>query len=206
MYYLELIGIAAFAVSGAMIGVERRADVFGVFILAVVTALGGGVLRDTMLGRLPPRMFTSYVYIALAGACAALVFLDARARRESFAAHKKQLDAVVNLFDAVGLAAFTVSGMDLSISDAGIGNPVLIIVLGVLTGVGGGVLRDLLTGAMPAVLYKRVYAVASALGALGYYVLLRLGVPAMAGAVAAMLLIFALRMLATVYRWNLPRA
>ena len=82
MAVLEFIGIASFALSGAMVGIEKKADVFGVIFLAVVTALGGGVLRDTLLGHLPPRMFTSFEYIALAAVCALLVFLDARARRD----------------------------------------------------------------------------------------------------------------------------
>ena len=206
MAVLEFIGIASFALSGAMVGIEKKADVFGVIFLAVVTALGGGVLRDTLLGHLPPRMFTSFEYIALAAVCALLVFLDARARRDKYRAHKDKLDAVVNIFDAAGLAAFTVTGMDMAIADCGMGNPLLPVLLGMTTGVGGGMLRDVLTNAMPMVLRKRVYAVASLMGAALYCALLYLGVNRVVGAVAAMGLIFALRILATVFKWNLPKA
>ena len=206
MEALELIGVAAFAASGAMAAVDKKADIFGVLFLAVITALGGGIIRDILLGYLPPRMFTSYVYIALALVCAGLVFLDAYVRREKYQHHKDKLDNVVNVFDAVGLAVFTVTGMELAIEQYGMGNLVLAVLMGVTTGVGGGMLRDVLTNCMPAVLRKRIYAVASMTGALLYYVLLSLNVNRGAGAAISMLLIFSLRILATVYKWNLPKA
>lgn len=206
MFAFELIGVAASAVSGAMVAIDKKADVFGVLFLAVITALGGGVLRDMMLGHLPPRMFTSFIYIALALACALAVFLDAYMRREKYRAQIVRMDAVVNVFDAAGLAAFTVIGMDMAIADCGMSNPLLVIVLGMTTGIGGGMMRDVLTNSMPKVLRKRVYAIASLAGALAYYLLLRLGVGNIVGAFAGMLLIFALRMLATKYKWNMPSA
>ena len=206
MFAFELIGVAASAVSGAMVAIDKKADVFGVLFLAVITALGGGLLRDMMLGHLPPRMFTSFIYIALALACALVVFLDAYMRREKYRAQIVRLDAVVNVFDAAGLAAFTVIGMDMAIADCGMSNPLLVIVLGMTTGIGGGMMRDVLTNSMPKVLRKRVYAIASLAGALAYYLLLRLGAGNIVGAFAGMLLIFALRMLATKYKWNMPSA
>ena len=206
MQALEYIGVAAFAVSGAMAAIDKKADIFGVLFLAVITALGGGIIRDILLGWLPPRMFTSYVYIVLALVCAGLVFLDAYARREDYQHHKDKLDNIVNIFDAVGLAVFTVTGMELAIEQYGMGKLVLAVMMGVTTGVGGGMLRDVLTNCMPAVLRKRIYAVASMAGALLYYALLSLNVNRAIGAAAAMLLIFSLRILATVYKWNLPKA
>ncbi len=206
MEVLELIGVAAFAASGAMAAIDKKADIFGVLFLAVITALGGGIIRDILLGYLPPRMFTSYVYIVLALVCAGLVFLDAYIRREKYQHHKDKLDNIVNVFDAVGLAVFTVTGMELAIEQYGMGNLVLAVLMGVTTGVGGGMLRDVLTNCMPAVLRKRIYAVASMTGAVLYYVLLSLNVNRAAGAAIAMLLIFSLRILATVYKWNLPKA
>ena len=101
---------------------------------------------------------------------------------------------------------FTVTGMELAIEQYGMGKLVLAVMMGVTTGVGGGMLRDVLTNCMPAVLRKRVYAVASMAGALLYYALLSLNVNRAIGAAAAMLLIFSLRILATVYKWNLPKA
>ena len=206
MIILELLGTASFAVAGAMIGIEKKADIFGVLFLAIIASLGGGVIRDVLLGHLPPRMFTSYIYIAIAVVSAAIVFIDAYTKREKYLSHKDKLDAVVNVFDAVGLAAFTVSGMDMAIEACGMSNPLLLTALAMTTGTGGGMLRDILTNSMPMVLRKHIYAVASLAGALLYYLLLVLGVENLISAIATMGFIFGLRMLATKYRWNLPRA
>jgi len=205
MVFLEFIGIAAFAISGAMAAIDREADIFGVLFLAVITALGGGVLRDMMLGHFPPRMFASYAYILTAVICALAVFADAYVRQESYRRNQKKLDGIVNVFDALGLAVFTVSGMNIAIEAYGLANPILPALLGMTTGVGGGMLRDVLTGRMPGVLYKRVYAVASLAGALVYYALLFFGADRLTGAVAAIALILVTRLLATRYKWNLPR-
>ena len=203
MFALELVGIAAFAVSGAMVALEKQADIFGVILLAVVTALGGGVTRDLLLGNTPPVMFTSYPYVAVAVLSALVLFLDAYTRRDKYVAHRDKLDAVNNIFDAAGLAVFTVSGMNMAMN-RGDYNAFLLITLGVVTGVGGGVLRDMMLGTMAKLLRKRIYAVASLLGAVLYYLLLRLGVGEIVSALSGMIFIFALRVFATVFKWNLP--
>lgn len=202
MFALELIGVAAFAVSGAMAAIKKRADIFGVIFLAVTTALGGGVIRDILLGSLPPKMFVSYAYFAVAAAAALAVFADSYIRREKYLMHMDKLDAVNNIFDAVGLAVFTISGMNTSMEMSD--NVLLILILGMATGVGGGMLRDVMTNTMPTVLRKRIYAVASLLGGGLYYALHVLGVMEAVAAMSGMLLIFVLRLLATVYKWNLP--
>ena len=201
----EYIGVAAFAVCGAMAGIDRGADIFGVLFVAVITALGGGVIRDMMLGHLPPRMFSSFAYIGVAVFFGLAVFLDAYIRTEKYRQHQAELDSLVNIFDALGLAVFTVTGMDLAIAQCGLENPVLLVLLGTTTGVGGGMLRDVLIDVMPAVLRKRIYAVASMAGGIVYYILLWLGVPGFLSAIVAMAVIFTLRVLATVYKWNLPK-
>lgn len=201
----EYIGVAAFAICGAMAGIDRGADIYGVLFVAVITALGGGVIRDMMLGHLPPRMFSSFGYIGVAVFCGLVVFLDAYARTEKYRQHQAELDSLVNIFDALGLAVFTVTGMDLAIAQCGLENPVLLVLLGTTTGVGGGMLRDVLIDVMPAVLRKRIYAVASMAGGIVYYILLWLGVPGFLSAIVAMAVIFTLRVLATVYKWNLPK-
>ena len=201
----EYIGVAAFAICGAMAGIDRGADIFGVLFVAVITALGGGVIRDMMLGHLPPRMFSSFAYISVALCSGLLVFLDADIRTEKYRQHQAELDSLVNIFDALGLAVFTVTGMDLAIAQCGLENPVLLVLLGMTTGVGGGMLRDVLIDVMPAVLRKRIYAVASMSGGIVYFLLLRLGVPGFISAILAMVVIFSLRILATVYKWSLPK-
>ncbi len=205
-FALELVGIASAAVSGTMVAIEKKCDAFGVVFLAIITALGGGALRDTMIGYLPPRMFTSYAYILTATAFSLTVFLTALRHHERYHANKEKLDHVNNWFDAVGLASFTVAGVDLTIASVGLDAPLTPILLGVVTGVGGGVLRDVLTGTMPRLLYKRIYALASLAGAILYYVLLRIGLPSVLGAVLCMVLIVALRFFATKYHWNMPHA
>lgn len=202
IYALEIIGAAAFAVSGAMAALEHEADIFGVIFLALVTALGGGVIRDILLGVTPPKMFVSYVYLAVAAVAALVVFADAYIRREKYRKHRDKLDSINNMFDAVGLAVFTVSGMNTAMQQSD--NVLLILVLGMSTGVGGGMLRDMMINKMPKVLRKRVYAVASLLGGGVYYGLFALGVHETIAAVSGMAVIIALRVLATVYKWNLP--
>ena len=154
MFVLELIGAAAFAVSGAMVAIEKKADIFGVLFLAVTTALGGGVIRDVLIGRIPPVMFVSYWYLLISVVAALAVFIDAYLRSEKYKLHLDKLDAVNNVFDAIGLAVFTVSGMNaaMPVSD----NVILVLFVGMCTGVGGGMLRDVMTNTMPKVLRKRV--------------------------------------------------
>ena len=202
LFVLELIGAAAFAVSGAMAAIEKRADIFGVLFLAVTTALGGGVIRDVLIGRIPPVMFVSYWYLLISVAAALAVFIDAYLRSEKYRLHLDKLDAVNNIFDAIGLAVFTVSGMNaaMPVSD----NIILVLFVGMCTGVGGGMLRDVMTNTMPKVLRKRVYAVASLLGGGLYYAMYALGANQLASIGCGMLLIFALRLFATIYKWNLP--
>lgn len=202
MFVLELIGAAAFAVSGAMVAIEKKADIFGVLFLAVTTALGGGVIRDVLIGRIPPVMFVSYWYLLISVVAAHAVFIDAYLRSEKYKLHLDKLDAVNNVFDAIGLAVFTVSGMNaaMPVSD----NVILVLFVGMCTGVGGGMLRDVMTNTMPKVLRKRVYAVASLIGGGLYYVMHVLDINQLLSVGCGMLVIFALRLFATIYKWNLP--
>ena len=202
MFVLELIGAAAFAISGAMAAIKRKADIFGVVFLGVITALGGGVIRDVLIGQLPPKMFISYAYLLASLLVSLIVFFDAYIRREKYFANKDKLSEINNIFDAAGLAVFTISGMNTAMGVSG--NVILILTLGVITGVGGGMLRDMMTNTMPKVLRKRVYAVASLIGGALYYVLHLIGVNDILSAVIGMVTIFVLRVLATAYKWNLP--
>ena len=201
---LELVGVAAFAFTGATAAMEVGADVFGVLFLSLVTALGGGIIRDMLLGFLPPHMFTSYVYVAEALICGLLLFVGIWHHREGYLKNARALDHFVNVFDALGLAVFTVSGVELAAEKCGMANPLLLCMMGMTTGIGGGMLRDMMIGRIPKVLRKRIYAVASLAGALSYWGLLRAGLRADVSAVIACALVIALRLLATHYKWNLP--
>ena len=147
-------------------------------------------------------MFVSYWYLLISVVAALAVFIDAYLRSEKYKLHLDKLDSVNNVFDAIGLAVFTVSGMNaaMPVSD----NVILVLFVGMCTGVGGGMLRDVMTNTMPKVLRKRVYAVASLIGGGLYYVMHVLDINQLLSVGCGMLVIFALRLFATIYKWNLP--
>ncbi len=201
----EIVGTVAFAVSGALIAIERRLDLFGVLFLGIVTALGGGTIRDILLGVFPPRAFYSYVYLSIAGFSALAVFLLVwifRARYRRFQAPLKNIN---NVFDAVGLAAFSVVGTQLAAVQGYGDNPFLCVFLGMTTGIGGGILRDVLSREVPYVFQKHVYGVASILGSLVYWLIRHFGGGESAAVLTGAVLIVAVRICATVFLWNLPR-
>lgn len=205
MEFLEIIGTAAFAISGAMIAIDKGADLFGVLFLSVITALGGGIIRDVLLGSVPPAMFTNYRFVSVALLCGLAIFILAYSNIERYSRIYPWMDHVVNIFDAAGLAAFTVSGLNLASAKYGMNMPLLLVLMGMCTGVGGGMLRDVLTNSMPMVLTSHVYAVASLAGALLYYILLSNQLTPMVGGIVSCIFIFSIRMLATFFNWNLPR-
>lgn len=204
---LELIGTVSFSLSGAMTAIQKRSDIFGILFLGAVTAVGGGVLRDVLLGNVPPAAFVERKYVMTALAAALALFLLVSGHQERYRKWEAQVSAVNNVFDAVGLGIFSVVGVR-TVQAAGLGdNFFLSLFLGLTTGVGGGVLRSMMLLEVPFVLTKRVYAVASLLGSAAYWALIRTypGSP-FAVSIASSALVFAVRMLATKYRWDLPRA
>lgn len=202
----EAIGTAAFAVSGAMVAIDKGTDIFGVLLMAVFTALGGGTLRDVLIGHFPPRMFTNFHYVLLSCICALAVFIIARIFKERYIERERLIEQVNNVFDAIGLGIFAVSGARIGMEAGFADNIFLTTFLGTTTAIGGGMLRDVLLREMPFVLKKRVYAVAAILGALGYALLLRAGVGEIMAYGLGMMITTAVRILATVFKWNLPKA
>lgn len=204
VFMIEIIGTIAFAISGAIVAVKKNMDIFGVIVLGVTTAVGGGMIRDILLGATPPAMFLNSSYVIVAVITSLLVFLFMYFLRAKFDRYSKKLDQCLNLFDSIGLGVFVVAGVNTA-AQHGYGDlAFLSIFVGVLTGIGGGILRDILAGRIPVVLHKRVYAVAAIVGAmLYYYTSIPLGDNlAMLFGLFATLLI---RMLATYFCWNLPR-
>ncbi len=201
---LEFLGVVAFSVSGAMVSVKKNMDLFGVIFLALITAFGGGMLRDTLLGKTPPLLFTNY-WMLLAGFLAALtVFIVARCLQERYFKNEQAIEQINNVFDALGLGAFAVTGVQVTM-EAGFGKLwFLVLMMGMLTAIGGGLLRDLMLREIPFVLNKRIYAIAALEGALVYYLLHLAGLNDIVASLAGILLTFLLRILATVYKWNLP--
>lgn len=204
--FCEALGTAAFAVSGAMVAIDKGTDIFGVLLMAVFTALGGGTLRDVLIGHFPPRMFTNFHYVLLSCICALAVFIIARIFKERYIERERLIEQVNNVFDAIGLGIFAVSGARIGMEAGFADNIFLTTFLGTTTAIGGGMLRDVLLREMPFVLKKRVYAVAAILGALGYALLLRAGVGEIMAYGLGMMITTAVRILATVFKWNLPKA
>ncbi|MBO5728121.1 MAG: TRIC cation channel family protein, partial [Oscillospiraceae bacterium] len=155
----ELAGTIAFAVSGAMLAVKKRLDIFGILFLGLITALGGGTIRDLLLGHTPPRMFYSVEYILLALLSSLAVFFVVRLTRGRSFWSGTAADTLLTLSDAFGLGTFAVIGTQAGITDGFGDNAVLCIFLGMVTGVGGGVLRDMMCTDIPFVLRKHIYAV-----------------------------------------------
>lgn len=202
-FLVELAGTVAFAVSGAMTAIQRELDLFGVLFLGVVTAIGGGVIRDLLLGQTPPQAFVNYIYLMTAAVTSFVVFLLELRRVKHEGRSWRYTNGVLNFFDAAGLGMFSVIGVQNTVA-AGFGdNAFFCIFLGMTTGVGGGMLRDMMSRETPVIFRKHVYALASIGGSVCYY-----GTRSLHpfGSVAfSTLLVVAVRLLAAHYRWKLPK-
>jgi uncharacterized membrane protein YeiH len=193
---LDLVGIFVFALSGALVGVRRRLDVVGMAVLASVTALGGGILRDLILN-VRPAAFFSVGYVVVPLAATAIVFF--------WHPHVQRVMPVVNVFDAAGLGLFCAVGTEKALV-AGL-SPLHSVLLGVTTAVGGGVLRDMLSGQIPVLLYDRqFYAVPAMLGSTVMAVLYVLDLHGWTATLAAAVLTFGLRIAAVRFRLRAPLA
>lgn len=161
----DIMGTIAFAISGAMVAISRRMDIFGIIVLAALTAVGGGMVRDVLAGITPPMALCNVTDFMLS-IIIALVVSFAYSLWPFATPNKNIMLLLYNVFDTIGLASFTITGMLTGLSQ-NTGNPyVLPVLLGVITAVGGGILRDLMAHLMPSVLYKDIYATASLFGAI----------------------------------------
>jgi uncharacterized membrane protein YeiH len=191
---LDFIGTFAFAISGALVATRHRLDLFGVLVLAFAAATAGGIVRDVLLGATPPGSLVDWRYLAMSTLAGLLTFYQ-RAQVE-------RMRNPVQLFDAAGLGLFAVIGADKALG-AGLG-PVGAVLLGIVSGVGGGIARDVLVAQVPSVLRSELYAVAALAGALVLVVGHALALPTAPVAVAGAGLCFALRWLAIRRGWRLP--
>ncbi|MEV4137809.1 trimeric intracellular cation channel family protein [Dactylosporangium sp. NPDC049742] len=195
---LELAGLYVFATSGALMAIQKGFDVVGIVILALLTALGGGILRDVIIGDTPPPAFANLTYLVIPLAAAAVTFfIHPLARRLSF---------TVLVFDAAGLGLFCVTGT-LKAFEHDLG-PIQAVLLGITTAVGGGVLRDITARETPALVKAdtHLYAIPAAAGAVAVAAAHEAGLPMPAVAVAAAVFVFAFRLAAMLRKWTAPRA
>ncbi|MCQ4336517.1 MAG: trimeric intracellular cation channel family protein [Sulfolobales archaeon] len=187
-------GIIAFSVAGSLKAIERRMDLLGVLTLGFSTSLAGGIIADVLLGKFPPSNLTEVQYPVIAIVSSALTF--------AFFRKVSKLRRPLLYADALGIGAFTASGASLAYSVDP--NPVLVTLVGTITAVGGGVLRDMLANEVPLVLTRDFYAIAAIIGSLTYYALAYLGLFSGYLTAIVVLLTFALRVAAIRGNWRLP--
>ena len=197
----DVIGTIAFAVSGALVGLSRRMDIFGISVLALATAVGGGMVRDLLVGLTPPmalRDTTNFLLSVGVSLLTALLYQWAVLHRM----HRRRLLAVFNISDTIGLAAFTITGTLTGVRVGGADSYVLPILLAATTAVGGGMIRDVLAQRMPVVLYAEVYAAASLVGAF-VFCMLRFSLGVEIDSWLAFLLVLIIRFAAIRWNWSL---
>ncbi|WP_028110974.1 trimeric intracellular cation channel family protein [Ferrimonas futtsuensis] len=195
VYYADLFGTAVFAVSGALAAGRLRMDPFGVTVLAAVTAIGGGTVRDTILGAAPVFWIhdTNYIWVVLITALVVMLLVRCPRRLSGL---------WFQMADAFGLALFTVIGAQKALSFGA--SPLIAVMMGVMTGVVGGMIRDVLCREVPLVLRKEIYATASILGGILYTISIQLGVEQVPAMLIAMGGALAIRVSAIYWRLSLP--
>lgn len=202
---IESIGIIAFAVTGAIVAIKKGFDIFGIIVLGVITAVGGGALRDIIMGIEPPLMFQNPIYVLIAFVTSCISFIMVRMLRLRFKKSRSFFSEVINFFDAIGLGIFAVTGTNTAIIHGFGEKPFLCIFVGVITGIGGGMLRDILAKKIPFVLYKDIYAVAAIIGAVMFYYMHKYGVNETACILFPILSTIIIRILAPMYSLHLPK-
>lgn len=201
-FLLELIGTVAFAVSGAAVGIRKEMDLFGVSILGTATAVGGGIVRDLMLGLTPPMAFRDPVWLIVGLASSVLLFFPAL--RRPALRNKRASDLLLLVSDAVGMGIFGATAILLA-QRSGQQSVWLLLFVSLLTGTGGGVLRDVMAGEVPSVFRRHFYASALIAGSI-LFLLVQPFLPQAAAVLLSVAATVLLRCLAAHYRWNLPRA
>jgi uncharacterized membrane protein YeiH len=196
LYLLDLIGTIAFAASGAWAGVRRGMDLFGVLVLGMVTAIGGGTLRDLLLGDLPPFCLRNETYLWLPIATALLVFLSHR--------FLPKIEHPLLYFDAIGLGTFVVIGTGKAIAFQT--GPLGAVLMGVMTGTAGGVIRDVLSNEIPLIMRREIYASACIFGGTLLVLFQRIEIPQNFALLISATSVILLRILAIHYNWSLPKA
>ena len=193
--FLDYAGTLVFAISGALAAMNHRFDPFGVVILALVTAIGGGTLRDVMIGNTPVgwMIHVEYLLIITLGAMIAMIFRD----------KINYLRKTIFLFDAIGLSIFTITGVEIGL-DAQL-HPIVCVILGTLSAAFGGVVRDILINEVPLIFHKEIYASLSLFGGLAFLILVKLGTPNVISVPLISALIVFFRVMAVRNNWVLPK-
>ncbi len=196
IYVLDLFGTMAFAVTGAFKAIEKKFDIVGIIILATMTGLAGGTIRDVIIGRMPPNSIADPIYIAITVATGIVIFL-------LFSRLKKHWNLFLK-FDAIGLGVFTIIGATFAYNIFGL-DFLAIAFAGIVTAIGGGILRDVFVQDTPIIFVKELYASASFIGVVVFYFILVLDGSLYLATILGIIITTGLRMVAMKYNWNLPR-
>ncbi|MGB5262385.1 MAG: trimeric intracellular cation channel family protein [Lutimonas sp.] len=193
-YLFDILGTAAFAISGASFAMEKKMDPFGVLIIGFVTAIGGGTLRDILVGQEPVSWMTNmpYIYTIIISVILAIIFRKKIGR----------LSKSLFLFDTIGLGIFTITGTEIGMQHNF--NPIISISLGMMSATFGGVIRDTLCNEIPLIFHKEIYATACIVGAITYLIIQPLNLPIEVNFIITIGIVITIRMLAVVFKWSLP--
>ncbi|MDY6073681.1 MAG: TRIC cation channel family protein [Eubacteriales bacterium] len=173
-FILEIIGTISFAISGAVVGIEKKMDILGISVLGIITAVGGGILRDMIIGITPPLSFRDQTNFLVAIGTLVVFIIAYSMLKDKYSDRFKLLyEEILFISDSVGLGIFTVLGINVGIRSTYNGTFILYLVLGLLTGTGGGIMRDIMAGKIPFVFQKHIYALASLIGGACYILLLK---------------------------------
>lgn len=208
LFILEIIGTIAFSISGTTAAIKKNMDLLGISILAIITAVGGGAIRDITLGITPPTVFVKPIYLIVALiSCFIFIFGLIIYKRETTIKQRlktKPLEKIINLSDSIGLGIFTITGLTVAIHQGYQDNIVLLLFVGTITGVGGGILRDVFTLSIPSVFTRYIYALASMIGAI-LYLGLRLIMLNQIAMMISVLIIVLIRYVSAKYKLSLPK-
>lgn len=191
---LDLLGTIAFAISGALAAMNRRLDIFGIFIIAFVTAIGGGTVRDILIGNTPVTWMENVIYIYLIGIVTIFAII--------FRRKLNYLKTSLFLFDTIGLGVFTITGVEIGVQ-SGL-SPIISITLGAMTGTFGGVIRDILCNEIPVIFRKEIYATACIVGGLAFVILYELGMHQDVIYIVTSLTVILIRLVVVRYHISLP--
>ena len=208
---IEIIGVVSFSISGSVVAIDKEMDFIGVIFLAMITSFGGGVMRDLIIGRTPAFFVSIPLYVAISVITSVAVFILASVFKKMYVKEEELFTYINNFIDALGIGAFTVSSVRLCLDICPEKGAFLAIMMGMTASIGGGMVRDVCLRDIPFVFRKRIYALASLSGAVLYYVL---AVYAFGGSelgeiiasFAGILIVFLIRVFATVFKWNMPKA
>ena len=206
-FIIGLVGIISFSASGAMVAIDRETDLFGVIILSCVTCFGGGLTRDLILGDGLPALFDMTLELSISVATAFVIFFAAFIFKKEYVAEEETVNKINNVLDALGIGIFAAVGASMYIELG----PLASIFAGTVSSVGGSLIRDVILRDVPFILRKRVYAVAVLIGASLYYVFesyvfVNVANSNVFSTIICTVVVFGIRMCATNFDWNLPKA